>query len=141
MRAGSASAILSRMVPSDDSMLTHLRRGALEYCVLAMLEHEELYGLDIARRLTVDGTLMSSEGTLYPLLARLRKTGLVTTNWRESTTGPPRRYYALTDAGAEAVSRFRPAWQAFRNAVDSTLSPTTDAPTEAPTEESHDHVD
>jgi len=109
------------MVPGDDAMLTHLRRGALEYCVLAMLEHDELYGLDIARRLTPDGVLMASEGTLYPLLARLRKAGLVTTNWRESTAGPPRRYYALTTDGRDALTRFRPAWKGFRDAVDAAL--------------------
>ena len=91
-----AYAILCRMVPSDDAILTHLRRGALEYCVLAMLRDQQLYGLDIARRLTVDGILMSGEGTLYPLLARLRKAGLVDTTWQESVEGPPRRYYSLT---------------------------------------------
>jgi len=109
------------MVPGDDAMLTHLRRGALEYCVLAMLEHDELYGLDIARRLTTDGVLMSSEGTLYPLLARLRKAGLVTTSWQESTAGPPRRYYALTTNGRDVLSRFRPSWKGFRDAVDAAL--------------------
>ncbi len=111
------------MVPGDDSMLTHLRRGALEYCVLAMLDGEELYGLDIARRLTVDGVLMSSDGTLYPLLARLRKADLVTTSWRESTEGPPRRYYALTANGRRALEDFRPAWKLFRDAVDTALHP------------------
>ncbi|MGD9959582.1 PadR family transcriptional regulator [Nocardioides sp.] len=110
------------MVPGDDSMLTHLRRGALEYCVLAMLEGEQLYGLDIARRLTPDGVLMSSEGTLYPLLARLRKAGLVSTDWRESSEGPPRRYYALTDAGRRSLGDFRPAWKLFRDAVDTALN-------------------
>lgn len=109
------------MVPSDDTMLTHLRRGALEYCVLSMLEGDQLYGLDIARRLTADGILMSSEGTLYPLLARLRKAGQVSTTWRESTEGPPRRYYELTPAGRRALQAFRPAWQHFRDAVDVAL--------------------
>ncbi len=109
------------MVPGDDAMLSHLRRGALEYCVLAMLEGDELYGFDIARRLTPDGVLMSSEGTLYPLLARLRKAGLVDTSWRESTEGPPRRYYALTDAGRTTLAGFRPAWKQFRDAVDAAL--------------------
>jgi PadR family transcriptional regulator, regulatory protein PadR len=110
------------MVPGEDAMLTHLRRGALEYCVLAMLEDEDLYGLDIARRLTPDGTLMSSEGTLYPLLARMRKSGLVTTSWRESTEGPPRRYYALTESGRRSLGAFRQAWRLFRDAVDAALN-------------------
>ncbi len=114
-------AILSRMVPSDDAMLSHLRRGALEYCVLSLLAGRERYGLDIARELTTDGVLMSSEGTLYPLLARLRKAGSVTTSWRESTEGPPRRYYSLTVAGAASLESFRPAWTSFRDAVDAAL--------------------
>jgi len=109
------------MVPSDDSILTHLRRGALEYCVLAMLSDQQLYGLDIARRLTVDGILMSGEGTLYPLLARLRKAGLVDTTWQESVEGPPRRYYSLTQDGRDALSSFARTWQPFRDAVDSAL--------------------
>ena len=106
------------MVPADETILTNLRRGALEFCVLAMLTEEELYGLDIARRLTTDGLLMSSEGTLYPLLTRLRTAGLVTTTWQQSVEGPPRRYYALTPDGRDAFSR---TWPAFRDAVDHAL--------------------
>lgn len=109
------------MVPSDDAILTHLRRGALEYCVLAMLQGQELYGLDIARRLTVDGILMSGEGTLYPLLARLRKAGLVETQWQESVEGPPRRYYSLTDDGRDALAAFTRTWKPFRDAVDTAI--------------------
>ena len=109
------------MVPGDDSILTHLRRGALEYCVLAMLQGQELYGLDIARRLTVDGILMSGEGTLYPLLARLRKAGLVDTMWQESVEGPPRRYYSLTSEGRDALAAFTRTWKPFRDAVDSAI--------------------
>ncbi|KGN42428.1 PadR family transcriptional regulator [Knoellia aerolata] len=109
------------MVPGDDAILTHLRRGALEYCVLAMLRDQQLYGLDIARRLAVDGILMSGEGTLYPLLARLRRAGLVDTTWQESVEGPPRRYYALTRDGREALAAFTRTWKPFRDAVDSAL--------------------
>jgi PadR family transcriptional regulator PadR len=109
------------MVPGDDSMLSHLRRGSLEYCVLSLLAGRERYGLDIARELTATGVLMSSEGTLYPLLARLRKAGWVSTSWEQSTEGPPRRYYSLTAAGARALEEFRRAWQVFRDAVDAAL--------------------
>ena len=109
------------MVPGDDAILSHLRRGALEYCVLAMLRDQRLYGLDIARRLAVDGILMSGEGTLYPLLARLRKAGLVDTTWQESVEGPPRRYYALTGDGQDALTAFTRTWKPFRDAVDSAL--------------------
>lgn len=109
------------MVPGDDAVLTNLRRGALEFCVLAMLSDQELYGLDIARRLTGDGVLMSSEGTLYPLLSRLRKAGLVETRWQESAEGPPRRYYALTSDGRESLAAFNRTWPLFRDAVDAAL--------------------
>ncbi|PFG40024.1 PadR family transcriptional regulator [Georgenia soli] len=109
------------MVPGDDAILSNLRRGALEYCVLALLRPEPRYGLDIARALTADGVLMSGEGTLYPLLARLRNAGLVETAWQESSAGPPRRYYALTADGERAIAAFAQVWQPFRDAVDAAL--------------------
>ena len=109
------------MVPSDDSILVNLRRGALEFCVLGLLARERLYGLDIARRLTADGLLMSSEGTLYPLLARLRKAGWVDTSWEESDAGPPRRYYAITASGREALAGFAALWHPFSAAVDTLI--------------------
>lgn len=89
--------------------------------MLAMLDQQQLYGLDIARRLTADGVLMSSEGTLYPLLSRLRKAGLVTTTWQESAEGPPRRYYALTPDGRDSLAAFNRTWPLFRDAVDAAL--------------------
>lgn len=110
------------MVPSEDAILTNLRRGALEYCVLALLSGGETYGLDIARRLSADGVLMGGEGTLYPLLSRLRKAGLVATTWQESSTGPPRRYYVLTDDGQRALAQFTRLWRPFRDAVDQAIS-------------------
>ena len=109
------------MEPGDSAILTHLRRGALEHCVLALLDGEPRYGLDIARRLGDDGVLLAGEGTLYPLLARLRKQGLVETTWAESTAGPPRRYYSLTAAGRIALASFQRTWTTFRDAVDATL--------------------
>lgn len=110
------------MVPSDGIILTHLRRGALEYCVLGLLRKGPSYGLDIARALSDDGVLMGSGGTLYPLLSRLRKAGLVTTTWQESSSGPPRRYYELTAAGTAALDTFSTTWPPFRDAVDAIIS-------------------
>lgn len=109
------------MVPSEEAILTHLRRGALEYCVLASLRSAPSYGLDIARRLAADGVLMGGEGTLYPLLARLRKAGLVQTSWQESSAGPPRRYYEITPDGERAVEVFVQAWRPFSASVESSL--------------------
>jgi PadR family transcriptional regulator PadR len=95
-----------------------MRRGTLEYCVLALLSSEERYGFDLVRALAdVDG-MVTSEGTIYPLLARLRRDGLVESFWRESPSGPPRRYYGLTALGRSALDQFRGEWRRFRNAVD-----------------------
>lgn len=118
--------ILPGMVPGesepfDARVLTNLRRGALEYCVLALLRNGESYGLDIAQALSAGGVLISSEGTLYPLLSRLRRSGLVASSWRESTTGPPRRYYRLTNHGTAALAAFERTWEPFRDAVDHAL--------------------
>lgn len=64
---------------------------------------------------------MTSEGTIYPLLSRLRRDGLVTTTWRESVAGPPRRYYRITPAGSTALTAFTADWTGFRDAVDALL--------------------
>jgi PadR family transcriptional regulator PadR len=102
----------------QDALLSQMRRGTLQYCVLALLASEELYGFDLVRRLAdVDG-MVTSEGTIYPLLSRLRRDGLVETSWQESPAGPPRRYYRLTGAGRAALDDFRREWGRFRDAVD-----------------------
>ena len=101
--------------------LTELRRGVLEHCVLAIVREGEVYAFELVRRLSDAGGLMTSEGTIYPLLARLRREGLVETTWRESDAGPPRRYYRITAAGERTLSAFLADWTAFRNAVDGLL--------------------
>lgn len=111
---------MRRMVVADTA-LTQLRRGALEYCVMALLAGEERYGYDLVVELS-DAGLLASEGTIYPLLRRLRTEELVSTTWRESPTGPPRRYYSLTRQGAHALDAFREAWTDFRTAVDRVLA-------------------
>ena len=95
-----------------------MRRGTLQYCVLALLAREERYGFDLVRGLAeVDG-MVTSEGTIYPLLGRLRRDGLVESTWQESPAGPPRRYYRLTEPGRAALQAFRGEWSRFRDAVD-----------------------
>jgi PadR family transcriptional regulator PadR len=107
---------------STSNALSQLRRGALEYCVLALLKQRERYGFELVRSLSsVDG-LVTSEGTIYPLLTRLRRERLVTTFWEESASGPPRRYYQLTPAGAEALAAFAADWARFRDGVDALLT-------------------
>jgi PadR family transcriptional regulator PadR len=106
------------VAPRQDALLTQMRRGTLQYCVLALLRDEERYGFDIVRSLgAVDG-MVTGEGTIYPLLSRLRRDKLVETEWRESTSGPPRRYYRLTERGRVALDEFIEEWDTFRNAVD-----------------------
>jgi PadR family transcriptional regulator PadR len=108
------------MVASTE-LLSQLRRGALEYCVLALLADEERYGFDLVRTLGgVDG-MVTGEGTLYPLLTRLKKDGRVTTSWRDSESGPPRKYYAITSSGRRALDDFSNEWRRFRDAVDHLL--------------------
>ena len=100
---------------------TQLRRGVLEYCVLALLDKEDGYGFDIARTLGAIEPIAVSEGTVYPLLSRLRKDGSVTTSWRESESGPPRKYYAITAQGRRTLAEFTEDWARFRDAVDIVL--------------------
>jgi len=102
-------------------MLSQLRRGVLEYCVLAVLRDGERYGYELVAELGAADGLLTSEGTIYPLLGRLRKDGAVATTWRESTSGPPRRYYSLTARGYDTLERFGGEWTRFRDAVDAIL--------------------
>jgi PadR family transcriptional regulator, regulatory protein PadR len=104
------------------SSLTQLRRGTVEYCVLALLRDGERYGFELVRELSESAGLVTSEGTIYPLLTRLRKDQLVTTTWRESESGPPRRYYRLTEAGHAALASFVKEWARFRDSVDAILN-------------------
>lgn len=106
------------MVAGQDKVLTQMRRGTLEYCVLALLKEEERYGFDLVRALAAVDGMVTSEGTIYPLLGRLRRDGLVSTTWEESPSGPPRRYYRLTARGRKALDEFVREWQRFRDAVD-----------------------
>ncbi|WP_448059812.1 PadR family transcriptional regulator [Cellulomonas hominis] len=105
------------MTSPQEAVLTQLRKGVLEYCVLACLRARPAYGLELAARLT-ESHLLASEGTLYPLLSRLRRQGWVETTWQESTTGPPRRYYQLTDEGVAALTAFAATWYPFAEDVD-----------------------
>lgn len=109
------------MVPApggQDGLLAQMRRGTLQYCVMALLAEEERYGFDLVRALGEADGMVTSEGTIYPLLSRLRRDGLVETTWRESTSGPPRRYYRLTAAGRDALAGFADEWRRFRDSVD-----------------------
>jgi PadR family transcriptional regulator PadR len=107
---------------ADDALLAQLRRGTLQFCVLALLAGEPRYAFDVVRDLGEVEGMVTSEGTIYPLLSRLRRDGLVSTSWRESTSGPPRRYYELTAAGQASLEHFTDQWRMFSNAVDHLLA-------------------
>ena len=89
--------------------------------MLALLRDRPRYGFDLVRTLAEADSLVTSEGTIYPLLSRLRRDGLVTTAWHESPSGPPRRYYELTQSGYQALELFTGEWDRFTSAVDRLL--------------------
>jgi PadR family transcriptional regulator, regulatory protein PadR len=114
--------MLRRMVPGGEAkLLAQLRRGSIQYCVLALLRERDRYGFELTRELADERGLVTSEGTVYPLLSRLRQEGLVETSWQESPQGPPRRYYCLTDEGRQALDSFTAQWRRFRDAIDAVL--------------------
>ncbi|MDT8912556.1 PadR family transcriptional regulator [Amycolatopsis sp. PS_44_ISF1] len=98
--------------------MTELRRGTIAFCVLALLDERERYAVELVGALTDSQALAAGAGTIYPLLSRLREDELVVTTWKESPSGPPRRYYRLTPAGRRALESFRGEWAQFRDAVD-----------------------
>lgn len=102
---------------------TQLRRGVVEACILGLLAGEPMYGWQLSERLIGDGAIIGSIGTLYPVLARLRERGEVTSYEVPSDSGPPRRYYELTDAGRHTLHRFRGEWVLFTASVDRYITP------------------
>jgi PadR family transcriptional regulator len=92
-----------------------LKKGALELCVLALLARGESYAYEIAS--TLAAGVEMGEGTIYPLMRRMQNDDLVTTYLQESASGPPRKYYKLTKAGAAALKAQRAEWDAFEIAV------------------------
>jgi PadR family transcriptional regulator PadR len=110
------------VVGGTEKLLAQMRRGAIEHCVLALLQSKDRYGFEITRELSEADGLVTSEGTVYPLLTRLRNDGMVDTYWRESTEGPPRRYYRITPDGKRALKSFIEQWARFRDSVDAILS-------------------
>ncbi|HEX3150978.1 MAG TPA: PadR family transcriptional regulator [Gemmataceae bacterium] len=109
-----------------DNWTTQLRKGILELGVLAALRGRRLYGYDIVKRLGEIPGLVISEGTVYPILSRFKREGLVTTTLVESNEGPARKYYELTLNGRKELARMRAAWRSVRDGINS-LSPEDDA--------------
>jgi PadR family transcriptional regulator, regulatory protein PadR len=108
---------------SSEPSLTELRRGVLGPCVLALLEQRPRFGLELVRELSAAGGLLTSDGTVYPLLNRLRDGGLVTSEWQDADGERARRYYFITDDGRAHLSAFRTEWADFAQTVQGVLSP------------------
>jgi len=110
---------------SADKWEVQLRKGSLELAILAALWEGKRYGLEILRRLEDDSDLIVSEGTVYPLLSRLKALGLVRSEWVESEAGHPRKYYALTPAGKQRAIEMAQIWARFASSMSKLLGPLT----------------
>ena len=106
-----------------DKWEVQLRKGCLELAILAALWEDKLYGLEILRRLESDSDLVVSEGTVYPLLSRLKALELVRSEWVESDAGHPRKYYALTPAGKQRALEMSAIWARFSSSMGKLLAP------------------
>lgn len=93
-----------------------MRKGILEYCILTVLSKQEAYPSEIIEELK-QAKLIVVEGTLYPLLTRLKNDGLLRYNWVESVSGPPRKYYALTEEGITFLNELKTTWNELYQAV------------------------
>jgi PadR family transcriptional regulator PadR len=97
-----------------------MRKGILEFCILLVISRGEIYASDILDSLK-KADLIVVEGTLYPLLSRLKMGGLLTYRWVESSSGPPRKYYELTEKGKETLSQLKLTWTSLAASITSLL--------------------
>ena len=100
-----------------------MRKGVLEYCILSILKDGEAYTSDILDTLK-DAKMLVVEGTIYPLLTRLKNAGLLAYRWEESTSGPPRKYYDLTETGRLFLEELNATWSNLQKAVNRVTSET-----------------
>jgi PadR family transcriptional regulator, regulatory protein PadR len=110
---------------SSDKWEVQLRKGCLELAILAALWEGTLYGLEILRHLETDSDLVISEGTVYPLLSRLKSLGFLESKWVESDGGHPRKYYCLTPAGKRRAREMVGIWGRFSSSMGRLLRPLT----------------
>src|SRR5579862_326775 len=107
----------------EDKWEVQLRKGCLELAILASLWKERLYGLELLRALETESNLVITEGTVYPLLSRLRNEGLLDSEWVEAELGHPRKYYRLTSAGRRKALMMARIWSRFSAKLDGLLKP------------------
>lgn len=101
-----------------ENVRSQMRKGILEYCILSLLARKEAYPSEILEEMK-GARLLVVEGTLYPLLTRLKNAGLLTYRWEESASGPPRKYYRLTELGESFLSQLDLTWDELQGAVQS----------------------
>jgi PadR family transcriptional regulator PadR len=106
---------------------SQMRKGVLEYCILTLASAGEVYTSDIISHLK-DAKLIVVEGTLYPLLTRLKNAGLLKYEWKESDQGPPRKYYSLTEKGIEFKTQLADTWQELTQSVHQITNSNLQAP-------------
>ena len=99
-----------------DNAKSQMRKGMLEYCIMLLLKDKPCYSSDIIQKLK-DANLLVVEGTLYPLLSRLKKDGILSYEWQESTQGPPRKYYVLSNEGKTMLEALDAAWRELEDTV------------------------
>ena len=105
------------MESTTDNVRSQMRKGVLEYCILCILSKKDAYASNIIDELKA-ANMIVVEGTLYPLLIRQKNQGLLTYRWEESTQGPPRKYYCITDKGREQLADMDTAWQEMERAIN-----------------------
>ena len=99
-----------------ENLKSQMRKGMLEFCVLLILRHRPAYASEMIAALK-EARLIVVEGTLYPLLTRLKNDGLLAYEWQESTSGPPRKYYSLTPLGEQFLSQLSESWQEIAGTI------------------------
>ncbi|MEN9522535.1 MAG: hypothetical protein RL065_912 [Bacteroidota bacterium] len=102
-----------------ENIQMQMRKGVLEFCILSIISKNESYASDIIGSLK-EAKMLVVEGTLYPLLTRLKNDGLLKYSWEESKTGPPRKYYQLTEDGEAILKEMNKTWKELAYAVEKT---------------------
>jgi PadR family transcriptional regulator PadR len=104
---------------------SQMRKGVLEFCILSIIRHGEVYPSDIVDKMKT-ANLHILEGTLYPLLTRLKNAGLLNYRWVESSSGPPRKYFMMTDKGLEFYGELERTWKELADAVHTLTQPSSE---------------
>jgi PadR family transcriptional regulator PadR len=108
------------VIMNIENTKAQMRKGILELCILAILNQKERYPSEILEALK-DTELIVVEGTLYPLLTRLKNEELLGYRWEESTSGPPRKYYSITEKGVEVLNELKKSWSTLAESVNNLI--------------------